>query len=76
MVKYLVIDWTKSDICDRKRVHPNHLTVCMCLCVSSTDGAQNISKVQTALEARCLTLRVIGLTVSHSTHCRRGRLAQ
>lgn len=38
----------------------------MCLCVSSTDSAQNISKVQTALEARCLTLRVIGLTVSHS----------
>lgn len=48
----------------------------MCLCVSSTDGAQNISKVQTALEAHCLRLHVIGLTVSHSTHWRRGRLAQ
>lgn len=37
-----------------------------CMCLSSTNGCENLSKAQTALEARCLTLRVIRLTVSHS----------
>lgn len=42
------------------------MTVCVCVCVRFTDGSENVSKVQTVLEARCLMSSNIRLTVSHS----------
>lgn len=39
---------------------------CVCVCVRFTDGSENVSKVQTVLEARCLMSSNIRLTVSHS----------